>query len=34
MDNLGYDSEKGILIFDTVGGRDGTINKIEWRVFE
>ena len=34
MDNLEDDIEKDILIFDTGGGRIGTIKKRAWHMFE
>ena len=30
MDNLQYDEEKDVFIFDLVGGWNGNITKIAW----
>ena len=34
MDNLQNDEDKGVLIFDPGGVRNGTITKRAWHVFE
>ena len=34
MENMEDEEEKDVLIFDTRGGRNGTIKKISWNVFE
>ena len=34
MDNLQYDEEKDVFIFDLVGGWNGNITKIAWYVFK
>ena len=34
MDNLEDDKEKDVLIFYTGGGRNGTVKKRVWHVFE